>query len=405
VLHATNGGASLSDEAVEAIASYGDEAGDAVTGLSDDALEGMGEVADDAGENGIRSLDEGLSCVIGAVSLTKPSHLGKPVHTVASNDTEQCKQLRELAYRLVGEAAEEWSDETLKGLGHIVDNVGESAARRLIDLGNNFSQEAFGIVARRGNIVWDGDTVEGLALVFEKAGGAATGVIDEYADNVVQNVLQTSARNSSALDNFDQVDDMFQLERGSALNDAIAAGSEFNTRNFPMGTPERAHIENMVDTHWGTGLSQTEYAEAIGAETAVAWFEADYDILYVQGRAGVPGTHGPDIIATHKTTGEVLIIEAKGTASGTALTGGWVTTSAGVELSDSWLRTDPQRYLDVLDQNFPTAAQAVRGVLFNGDTYQTALVYAGRDVSYGGGLANFFSAAAPDVMVKVELPR
>ena len=97
--------------------------------------------------------------------------------------------------------------------------------------------------------------------------------------------------------------------------------------------------------------------EALGVETALKHLSDNPNVdILLDGRpiAGRTG-HGPDILAVDRSTGKLIVVEAKGTSNGrTQLSDWWLGTEVNgkrmTEGSPEWLKTNPQRYLDYLEE-------------------------------------------------------
>ncbi len=134
--------------------------------------------------------------------------------------------------------------------------------------------------------------------------------------------------------------------------------------------------------------------EALGVETALKHLEDNPNIdILLDGRpiAGRTG-HGPDILAVDRSTGKLIVVEAKGTSNGrTQLSDWWLGTEVNgkrmTEGSPEWLKTNPQRYLDYLknspDPKQQEAARLLQGVVRDDDPYD-AMVVMSRPKGKGG---------------------
>jgi hypothetical protein len=134
--------------------------------------------------------------------------------------------------------------------------------------------------------------------------------------------------------------------------------------------------------------------EALGVETALKHLEDNPNIdVLLDGRpiAGRTG-HGPDILAVDRSTGKLIVVEAKGTSNGsTQLSDWWLGTEVNgkrmVEGSPEWLKTNPQRYLDYLknsgDPKQQEAARLLQRVVREDEPYD-AMVVMSRPKGKGG---------------------
>lgn len=415
VLHLSDDAAAINDEVANFIVQYGDEAGEVLEELSDDAIRGFNEVVQDAGADGVRALDDGLGCVIGAISATKSSRLARP--HLQGNDAERCKQLRGLAYTFVGNAAQNWSDEALEGLGRVIDKAGEASVQRLIDLGGITTQSAFSVIARQSASIWNADTVEGLARVFERSVNQSSRVFDYlvyYPDNVVADTLtflkNVNVSNSNNI--FDRVDDLrdlFQLRyKGNSLSDFNV--SDLDLWRSTMDNNTYQNFKQDIFDRWNNGNTIPEgnrLAEAFAVESAIRDLTSKgYQEVMVLTKEGI---NGPDAIL--KTPdGTWVILEGKGTYTGTDLDGSlFGQTAFGRQLSRNWIINSPERYLNAIDDAFiRTQVEMMIDDITRGGNYQVVVARGGygrtssgsssipNPLDYGTGIGDFINVVRPN---------
>lgn len=144
------------------------------------------------------------------------------------------------------------------------------------------------------------------------------------------------------------------------------------------------------DPRW-TGRS---VGEALGVETALKHLESNPNIdILLDGRP-IPGrrNHGPDILAVDRSTGKLIVVEAKGTSNGrTSLSDTWLGTEVGgqrmTETSPEWLKTNPERYLEYLrNSSDPKQQEAARLLddVIQDDAPYDAMVVMSRPKGKGG---------------------
>jgi hypothetical protein len=112
------------------------------------------------------------------------------------------------------------------------------------------------------------------------------------------------------------------------------------------------------------------WGERVGVETALKHLEDDPNVeILLDGRPNGRRSHGPDILAVNKTTGRLIVVEAKGTADGSTMLGRWWLgtklkvggkETSMVETEPQWLRTNPDRYLDDLRNGTAKEQRAAR---------------------------------------------
>ena len=148
-------------------------------------------------------------------------------------------------------------------------------------------------------------------------------------------------------------------------------------------------------TVWGN----RSLGEALGVETALKHLESNPNVdVLLDGRpiAGRSG-HGPDILAVDRSTGKLIVVEAKGTSNGrTELSDWWLGTTVDgqrmTETSPEWLKTNPQRYLDSLrnssDPKQQEAARLLQEVIRDDAPYDAMVVMSrpGGKGGYGKGV-------------------
>ena len=134
--------------------------------------------------------------------------------------------------------------------------------------------------------------------------------------------------------------------------------------------------------------------EALGVETAIKHLEGNPNIdILLDGRP-IPGrrNHGPDILAVDRSTGKLIVVEAKGTSNGrTSLSDTWLGTEVNgqrmTETSPEWLKTNPERYLEYLrnspDPKQQEAARLLDDVIEDDAPYD-AMVVMSRPQGKGG---------------------
>jgi hypothetical protein len=134
--------------------------------------------------------------------------------------------------------------------------------------------------------------------------------------------------------------------------------------------------------------------EALGVESALKHLEDNPNIdILLDGRP-IAGrrSNGPDILAVDRSTGKLIVVEAKGTADGSTQLGGWwlgtkVDGQKMVETSPEWLKTNPERYHDYLrnspDPKQQEAARLLDGVIEDDAPYD-AMVVMSRPKGKGG---------------------
>jgi hypothetical protein len=135
-------------------------------------------------------------------------------------------------------------------------------------------------------------------------------------------------------------------------------------------------------------------SEALGVETALKHLEGNPNVdILLDGRP-IAGrrTNGPDILAVDRSTGKLIVVEAKGTSNGRTQLGDWwlgteVNGRRMTETSPDWLKTNPQRYLDYLknssDPKQREAARLLQGVIRDDAPYD-AMVVMSRPKGKGG---------------------
>jgi hypothetical protein len=153
--------------------------------------------------------------------------------------------------------------------------------------------------------------------------------------------------------------------------------------------------------------------EALGVETALKHLEGNpnVDILLdgrpIRGRR----SHGPDILAVDRSTGRLIVVEAKGTSNGrTKLDDWWLGTEVDgrrmTETEPDWLKTNPERYLDYLrNSTDPKQQEAARLLdeVIDDDAPYDAMVVMSRPQGkggYGGGVDSSAEAIRRDGQVE-----
>jgi len=399
------------DKVVEGAAKIGDELSDAAAALSDEAVQGLGEVIDDAGEGGAEHLFQGLNCAINLVTgmSTKTVGLASPL----TAKSVECNQPNlETALKIVGDAAQNWSDEALEGLGRVVRKVGEVGAQRLVALGDEASQQAFQVVASKGDNIWNADTVEGLARVFEKIAGERVlkFLTQEYSDEVVGETLTyiknvNLAATDNVLERVDDLRDLFQWQaKGNILS--ILDDPEIILRRLDMPDNEYQAFKQSIFNRWNNGqpMNGTRLAEAFAVEATIKRLQqfGNYEVVHVLTKEG---GQGPDAILRNLNTGNWVILEGKGTLSGAPLDGDLFGNpgSLGRQLSEQWITTDPGRYLkDIQDPQIRNRVLDLVDDIRNGERYEVIVGRGGinstsipKPLDYGTKMDEFINQIRP----------
>jgi len=130
-------------------------------------------------------------------------------------------------------------------------------------------------------------------------------------------------------------------------------------------------------------VSGKRFHEALGvlALNQAMSQDPDVDILYDGKLTSAGPRTGPDFLAFNRSTGCLIVGEAKGTSGrAAALTLSKLrATMSGfgrtlVQPTWAWLRAGARRYLEPLERTFPVAAQRLRSVLFDNACYDVVVV-------------------------------
>ncbi|MBN1993683.1 MAG: hypothetical protein JW953_13360 [Anaerolineae bacterium] len=402
----------LDPDVVAAIAKIGDDLGGAAADLSDDAARGLGKVVDDAGEGGAKYLFQGLSCaveMIAAGPVPKTAGLAAPL----AKNKVVCDQAKlETALKIAGEVAGNWSDEALEGLGRVVDRAGEDAARRLTNLipgslDDKVTQRAFAVVAAKGDDIWNAETIEGLARVFEQTESerALKFLSQEYSDEIVRDTLKyindaDLAAPSNILARVDDTRDLFQWQaKGNALE--FLDDPDIILRRLDMPDVEYQAFKQSIFDRWNNGqpLDGTRLAEAFAVEATIKQLQkfGNYKVVHVLTKEG---GQGPDAILKNLITGKWVILEGKGTLKGFDLSKDTFRYSdmLGRQLSKRWITTNPQRYLRDIDPNVQPQVQQMLREINRGVSYEVVVGCGGiktKSLDYGTEIDEFITEIKP----------
>lgn len=315
----------------------------------------------------------------------------------------------------------------LSGLAFVGDIRDLAAALLKLDLGGAVLN-AVGLVPLVGDATKIADTVR--TFIRSGSGGnvrLARWTVREIDNPTVRNaVLRVLGAGDETMKLYDHLrtslarsgNDMRKIET------ALKAGTRL-IDDVPLSASQRQNIVSRVNQSWGSNLVKGPRSAAYGVETAVEILgQRGYQVLYV-GRPGAIQltdgttktlTSGPDIVAVRN--GRTIVVEAKGSINTTTLSSQVLnSTVAGqplVQNSGRWLRTNPQRYLDMLEKSTVSghaeAARRLQAVAHNGGSYDAVFIGTGASaqrmgklddaaetVSRDAGTTTFITTINPDL--------
>ena len=283
------------------------------------------------------------------------------------------------------------SGQVLVGLfavGDVRDLVAAIAAGKFGDA----AWAAAGIIPAAGDAAKIGKKIYDLIRALPGSPGRAAGADPEAAAREPRRRALDAATDGaySALKNQGLSDEA----SGSSAEAATTCAGSPTTR----GSPSVSWTDATPATSGGAAKDPIwqgrSVGEALGVETALKHLEGNPNIdILLDGRP-IPGrrNHGPDILAVDRSTGKLIVVEAKGTSNGrTSLSDTWLGTEVNgqrmTETSPEWLKTNPERYLEYLrnspDPKQQEAARLLDDVIEDDAPYD-AMVVMSRPQGKGG---------------------
>ncbi len=244
--------------------------------------------------------------------------------------------------------------------------------------------------------------------------------LDKWPDlqkSVLELTLGTICKSGDAADTLKRsdlaLDSIAHLARRNndmaKLASLTSRGLKFADEALTAG--QRAIVDSRIAQYWpSAATSQKKMAEAFATEAAIMRYEEKgYELFYAQRESLKNGVHGPDIIMKNKSTGEALIIEAKGSFTKRRLPEVHDGKRAGVRLaskvnkdfrlylSKDWLNEKREiRYLERLltstDAREREAANLIIDILDNGKNYKAAVVIGSTNnsnIKFGKDIDNY----------------
>ena len=297
-----------------------------------------------------------------------------------------------------------WVASGFVAVGDIRDAIGSLIRLDLVDTFWNLVALAplIGDAAMVGRV-----TVKFIGWYADLAGPARKWLARQFADRApdvhrwVSNHLTGNLYDDLVRRGFTTAELDTLMKAGNKLEDLARA----HFRSRTLSQAELDQVDDLVRASW-RGLDWSDarkVAEARTTELAVKHLQdAGYEVLYV-GRTA--GHKGPDLVAVLKegdNVVDVVIAEAKGTTNGMkvgARLESKVNNRKMFQLSHEWLRTNPSRFMGVIQKQSPKAADLLQEIIDQSRSYRGLVLAGGPQdhVDYGRKMGQFIDSLSLDV--------
>jgi hypothetical protein len=260
----------------------------------------------------------------------------------------------------------------------------------------NAAWAAVGVVPYAGDAAKIGKKLHDLIKMFPGRRAELLRLIPKILPERLQRVAYDAATNGGWSKLADSgLSDNAIRQLADSGNDLRRLADNARLTENKLSDAEATAIWNAAkDPVWAT--TKRPIAEALGVETALAQLRKNPNIdVLVTGRP-VPGRAnvGPDIIAIDRSTGRLIVVEAKGSTGGPRTLGrdrlrATANGNETVQTSRPWLESNSERYMRDLrnsaDPKEQEAARRMQDVFDDVEDYDVMIVHSRPDGKSGYG--------------------